>query len=457
MVTQSNKEKIKDILNFKAVNLNVSGTCNLNCKYCYLPKNPEIMNALNNDVINWIKSGEMEDDIIYIAGDNLENLGLWGGETTINFPEITARLPFLYKKFPKLKEINFSTNLSTSIIVDNISDFIKEIDRLNKELDRKLEIRIQVSFDGPGNLNQLRGISPDTIVKNVIDLNSKIRGCNCWYGAFKGTHGSSNIEYLSDYNNLRDFYKFFDNLYDELGERGRWYGGEYITYIFPGTYDHHDGKNLGNLLKILNSKDFKNENWNNRMCFLEQMSDRYLSYLNIIKNYWKLNFNELHNNLTCSAGDSCISLGPDKKIYMCHDEFFYDDKISNFLKNEDNKESGINHFGANRFLKDAYIINSDEILKLIRIVSNARTKRFSEGALHQYSTMVIDLLSSQNYISPLYKDSPYKEIAIGYMMMSGRGCPIHNIIENGSIYVEDISQYLLFLNGALEVCLDVFA
>ena len=106
-----------------AVEIFSSALCSLNCKYCYIPKT-DSMRKLQKDVVKKLENKTFIQDLEKFYGKNLEYLGLWGAEPTLTLDLISKAVPNLMEKFPKLKNISFSTSLMTN--PDIILSFINK-------------------------------------------------------------------------------------------------------------------------------------------------------------------------------------------------------------------------------------------------------------------------------------------------------------------------------------------
>ena len=60
-----------------AVSLYFTGSCDLQCTYCFQPKIKNHMKDENDKIREWLKSGKMEEDVLRVFGENIEALALW--------------------------------------------------------------------------------------------------------------------------------------------------------------------------------------------------------------------------------------------------------------------------------------------------------------------------------------------------------------------------------------------
>lgn len=144
--------------------------CNLDCKYCYIPKS-DSMKSLNKEVVKELGRSSWLDRLESVYGKNLTHFGFWGAEPTLTL----GRVPFqkLFERFPNLRELSFSTNLMTEPRA--IAEAIKQ---LNKICTKEALFKIQVSLDGPAyitDINRKKGAA-EKIPKNIHLLVIKLNG-----------------------------------------------------------------------------------------------------------------------------------------------------------------------------------------------------------------------------------------------------------------------------------------
>ena len=112
-----------------------SASCNLKCGYCYIPKT-SLMQSLQKEAVKELEDGSWLDNLEKLYGKDLEYFGLWGTEPTLTLDKVP--LFDLLDRFPKLKEISFSTNLMTS--PDTIVRFITRLETVLWD-DRKIKFK----------------------------------------------------------------------------------------------------------------------------------------------------------------------------------------------------------------------------------------------------------------------------------------------------------------------------
>ena len=143
----------------RAMTLFVSGSCNLNCSYCYIHKNPalkiidkEIKDAWETG--EYLKTVKKVFDKMHAKLDNVTAISLWGGESTLHLKSVNSQLEDLYSLCPHINNIGFSSNFMCGI--DDTIDFVKKVNEAAKVPQR---IWLQQSIDGPTGVLMEKGHS----------------------------------------------------------------------------------------------------------------------------------------------------------------------------------------------------------------------------------------------------------------------------------------------------------
>ena len=185
-------------------------SCNLQCKYCIEKKSNKA----------WSIS-HPQDYSIYIDKllelniknkETLEAIELLGGEPLLGMLDFINFLPQFIETFPNLHEIRFSTNGT----FEQTSDLIKMLTRIIAEnTDRQFDIKIQLSVDGPKELNDNnRGTgTTEALLKNMV-----------YYSIFNNVHLKvntnstfyrQNLFSFISYEDVENWFNFFLNNFPE--------------------------------------------------------------------------------------------------------------------------------------------------------------------------------------------------------------------------------------------------
>ena len=142
------------------VTLIISGSCNLNCKYCYA-NSGKFEDNCGNMSIETIKNAL---DKFLDKYDEVGNIQFFGGEPTLNMKAIEFACRYIHEKYDskqikKLPGLGMVTN--GTIVTDELIDIIK-----------KYKVNLTISLDGPKEVNDcLRVYEDGRGTSSVIEEN----------------------------------------------------------------------------------------------------------------------------------------------------------------------------------------------------------------------------------------------------------------------------------------------
>jgi len=463
----NNEFKLNDF-GVQAANIYFSGTCDLACTYCFQPKIKGHMKSANDEIIKWISSGKMADDVLEIFGPDITDMSFWGGEPSINLEHITPVLEDIYQKFPKLEKFSWSSNFASDRSVTSTKNFVDQVIILNLKYDRHVKIHLQISIDGTPEINDANriGSSAKRIVSHTTDFikylnDDKLRIETVGSPSFKGTQSAESLRWLNTDNNLEKHYRYFDEI------RADWesqnlkvcpLGAEVLTFVYPGNYTQEDGHVLSEITSKLLSKEFRNLDWKakNKPCFETQVSNRVNDIFRFLKSgVIKVDNTELLGHSSCSAGRSCFGLSYDRKLHWCQGTYFFDKETQKYIKENDlvtdfEEKQGFSFRNFDKYINDITVNSVDNKLLLLRSLNITKTYASNLTLKDSYLELIINELASAGQISPCYKEKEWKDLAKMYMLFSAGGCPINNVWEFGSIWIATTAQLKLIFNGAFE-------
>ena len=456
-----------------AANVYFAGSCDLACTYCFQPKIKSHMKSANDEIIKWIESGKMADDILRIFGPDTTDIAFWGGEPSMNLSHITPLLEDYYIKFPKLRKFGWSSNFASDRSVLATQDFIDRVITLNLKYNRDVEVDLQISIDGVPEVNDKNriGSSAERIVNHTTQfvewLNKDgLRPKYCPSTHFKGTQSAESLKWLGTGNNLEKHYRYFDHIraeWEKMGLKVFPRGAEFLTFVYPGNYTKEDGELLARITKTLYSEDFQNMEWESscKPTFDNQVTERVSSLYRFLKSgVIKTNKHELLGHTSCSAGRSCVGLDYKGNIHWCQGTYFFDEETQDYIKDNDlitdfEEKQGYSFRNFDKYINDIIITNVDNPLLLDRSLSMSRLFSNEMSLKNQYWEMMIGELASAGLISQCYREREWRELAKTYFLFSG-ACPVNNVWEYGSVWITNNSQAKLILNGTLEYALERF-
>jgi len=418
-----------------------SGWCPLNCKYCYIPKTPE-MKRLHANIIRDFLTDNLVAHLTQLPTKNLTVLGLWGTEPTLTLTLIKKELKNLKDQFPQLETISFSTNmmLPPSIIVD----FAKECEKFRIKLD------IQISLDGPAFItdkNRGEG-STEKIVEHSKEL---IRGFNkVKIGTririhWKPTLTVENMKEMLDNPDLiHEYFDFFKNLTAHLNSLNSLSNivisnTSAPTLVVPGKYTSTDGIIIGNFFKKLSEYKYPNG-----------YTYRLLRVINNLK--------ELARSpriFTCSAGDT--NIGFDGHIHFCHRSFYLNrpEYVESIFEMPEYQNWDVSHLrrGTIEFINTYYIVDPSDDLAVARFFYV--TRAYHDFMKHRLAITysLIKELAEVGQVSKIYKENDDYAKLLALFINTALSCPMENLLNTGSIFIPPVSVVRAFGNGAFEVIL----
>jgi sulfatase maturation enzyme AslB (radical SAM superfamily) len=105
--------------------LYTTATCNLNCKYCFIDKNPSLLK------IDEILDNSFKDDYYFnltkkmFLQDKLSEIQFWGGEPFLNLKRAYDTVDKCIQYFPKLSKFMASTNFVSEPFFGQFFGFIE--------------------------------------------------------------------------------------------------------------------------------------------------------------------------------------------------------------------------------------------------------------------------------------------------------------------------------------------
>ncbi len=430
--------------------------CNLDCKYCYIPKT----NAILPEHVKLIKEIKEITPIINkikkIFGTNLKYLSHWGSEPTLTIKEFIPFYKVAMKEFPNLEHITFSSNfLSKSKIIDLI-DFMESFN----EYDRKMTFQVQMSLDGPSWItdNNRRGGATKDILANVIMFTKKINDLNLSSKIrinthFKPTITKENFKDLLDDKELFEYYNFFNNVSKSIlkaNHKNKIYHSHKgnPTIVCPDDYTQQDGFNFSKLHdKVMNLTNIYQ---------FEYIDKPDLDYYHIFKKiiFLQDEYFTKHRMFVCSAGDS--QMGLNDYVNPCHDTFYHN---FDFYKNSNIEDDDRIH--SKHDLLNSKLGRIDIAAKYTEKISTLTSKKYNKyeyklRAFHDfvshkltYSVGIIKEMAYVGQVSKCYKHDDMATLLALYTLTRHQ-CMIRQVNDTGSIHLIRASYFKLFGNGLVE-------
>lgn len=423
-----------------------SADCNSACDYCFIKKDKPCLVKANAEICQSLKDGsflkKIKTNLKHIK-NQIDYVDFWGAEPTLNAPYFADFTIGLLEYFPKIKEIMFSTNAKVGgkIIYDY---FVNPIREYCNQHNRKLAFCIQVSMDGPTEMNDEHRYpgATDKILNTIYYLaeNYPKEKQPMFLNIFtKATVSSEYFERMLDLNYMQNYFEFLDNVYVK-GEQAR-DGNPNIhisigvpTFVNPGNNTVQDGKNLAiwlnNLCKV-NCENFKY--FNTHALFMQPYFGLggVLNTPNILADGRKF--------LTCTTGKNNVVIDCKGNYYNCH------------------------IFGSMTFLDHSKIAEDFASTITTNNSKDYISKRLSASQFHDslvsrkhFFDILVHALAAKGQISDRY----YKNPKLNYLMflfISSLWCPASCLLDyTHNYYVMPTSYIKLFGNGAVEALVSYY-
>lgn len=433
-----------------SVTIYSTSLCNLNCSYCFISKNKALIEL--DKYFEEASRGNYYIDLIneYIDDVNdVESLEIWGGEPTLHLERANNLIRQLCEKSRNFKYIFFSSNYCSENFFDSFSNFVEFLGTIS---DRDFILTSQISIDGPECItDKYRGIG---VTKKVIENFDKVLSINIPNNvkikfSCKPTLSLETAKMLLDKNFIIDYFKFFeDNFLSKINDCNN---DKFIhmnppvpNLACPDEYTTEDGKLFANIEKSLYEVE------------LENREDKIFKYYKIIRMF-KRKYKKIpekgyiFRGGFCGSGRFMIGLLPFGKACGCHRDFtdFLENYRKEAQKDKYQKIIRTDNINPNSLNSKVLIFNN----KYDAIRHEKRMSSFYDNpttTMITSSMAMIKVLAMTNQIDSKYLDEEECRKAAYKLMHTSAVCIENNISLNGNCSVIPISDYRLFLNGALD-------
>jgi sulfatase maturation enzyme AslB (radical SAM superfamily) len=439
----------------------VAASCNLNCEYCYIGKNDSLKEIDKKIIAEWEEKGVLN-KLKENYSKDLKDLDFWGSETTLYLEYIIDEIPEILNYFKELNRFFLSSNFYAKSSAEKL---VRLVDTINKSTDRKIEIGIQTSLDGPHWINDKtrpsasgKG-STDNIIKNLevmvegiskIDLKKNFTVKS----SFKPTVDIGYIKKLLEEDELKEYYLFFDGMNeiyekykDDLNETFIWrISSGSPTIVMPGEYTSEGGKIYKEYIK------------KNKELILEDAKEPFtkafniqsiLPYVGQLKGvmYSGKTHQRQNRAFACGASSYGFSLGLERNSHICHRTFMQEsEEYENLMtQNMDKYQKGRRKLYNDNFIVD--LNDKKKVLNQRYVINNVRD--FAQLKINQiYAT--IKTLSKVGQVDSVYiEDDELTELASKFLMRIAI-CSIDNYLSTGSFHLMPVQIIKLWCNGGFQ-------
>lgn len=371
---------------------------------------------------------------------------------------------YLYKNFPNIEDIMFSTNAVAHI--DKILDAIEIVDNT---VTKPCSFNIQFSVDGEKYTKENRGIDLSIITKNIetliLELNQKklqfvkvilhlhnVVGHNI----FSSLKSQEEIDaYWIELNTLNNYFcKLNDNkkvIFTPICSPA-------IEQPIQATKE--DGVNLANFI----FKSLQGPGRTNTLTIIAKIKQVYAYLLNHNSNYKKLIdflttfdysnneqlqcYNAIRSNSTCGPQSGVLKMGYDGTLYFCQNVMFQTKKED--LKLETNFSD--NYFYElikhNRY-PNIFTATDEELKDYFELYHT-----YVNGALGIKFVNALNLLyelADAKQCDANYLYNKDKLIRDAFISVFIQNCPHADTVETGSMYGRSIDLMRLYGNGVFDI------
>lgn len=475
-----NKKTIKNGIH--KITFMSSAQCTLQCSYCRVSqstnKTAPIMQAnikkafrdgsFLNHVLNALEKADSGVEFI-------NAIDLWGLEPTTTLADFTTIVPDLFKTFPNLNDMLFSTNGMQG--VDIIYDFIISLNESlkavqNTRLSKKLfNFGLQFSLDGDEEITRInRGADANRITDNIKELIKKLNQTNLEFlqvDIYIHNVCTLNLihNYLNTYEKIKEHFHYFDKLNCEIktlckNPRVDFHPaglGQMIENPYPASTE--DGIAYANYLRNclrLNLKDFKSYTdylafWNPFAMFRDAQPIVGEDFHQILTDLNKFDLphedmpkEHVFQGQTCCTFYGELKVCYDGTVIACQNTIH--DQIVDEIPNDKNTLT----YQAKKILttlmdKPPYN-NLDNIIEYHRLATE-------EGFPLMFCSNInlIYQLAKCHQVPSYYLQNVDKLIRHAYYLTKILGCEYNSITMAGSPHLKGTGFIRLFCNGAMDL------
>lgn len=440
-----------------ALTLYTTATCNLNCSYCYIDKNPSLVaidkmldESFQGDYyINFMKE-------MFPEPEFLTRLEIWGGEPTLRLDRAFYTISQMVNYFPNFHEIMFSTNFTTDNWFEQFDGLLETL----KQIKRNFSLQIQLSLDGPEKINDLgRGKgSTKKFIEHWLKLLKygehleKIPSNVEVKFHFKPTLSITTIPLLQTKESIIAYYQFFEKFKESI----EYYeNNNFLLELtlpntaVPSPHTIEDGKLFANLCKLCREIEKENQD------------QHYFKYYKRITPFpareeWNHGCSNVCDSCgACGMGVFIIGLLPHKRISLCHNGFV--DLISDYKKRCMEDKNLLKHsVDSELFNRNTDVRDTNCTQEEYKVIREMLESFYNEDSSFQLSQLVITIqtLAMTGMIDKKYLNRKEAIEAAHFLQHSTSYCIRDNLGSSGTMIGYPIGLIKLLLNGAKEYIYD---
>ena len=433
-----------------------SGTCNLSCNYCFLC-GLKSQNTFDKELVESLQNGSYLATFKHTLNRlrvnplKITHCSMWGGECTLHSNIWKDHMQDWLQSFPNLHDIYFVSNGVFN--ATSVADWYQVINDWAESEDKEVFITMQISLDGNETYNKDRGVSPDLLKSNVIELCNQItnRGLKNIRCAFRYKPTLPIDTYNGICNTLEsceDYYEWWHSfIKDNLNNiNGYQISRDIINEpIITSLYDYtqQQGIDFARSLRIQDSIDWEGLA---KKYKIPLQRDNFNIVDGLIKSY--KNTTRLTDSGFCSQYTHDILVRPDGIMVGCLVGLYNDrTEYRDYVKNVDMEEYQNCLRVPGDYFLDFYNDTDETIEKFYKMFTHFKE---SYVTLTTANIALLYELAACHQVDPSYLTDANKLTRHASMLTGKTQCIYNSLRKTGSPFVTTPGQVRLYCNGVFD-------
>jgi len=422
--------------------------CNLKCTYCYIDKNPALKEI--DDILDESFKGDYYFNFtkqMFPDPYQLKEIQTWGGEPFISMHRAYDLIENIINYYPNFNSFFSSTNFT---VPNWIEEFEGLINIFKKHPNRKFNVTIQLSIDGPEYINDRnRGKGVTNKFINTFDqlvewLPNHLPDNVTLHLQPKPTFNMDSVKELLDKQRIIEYYQFLEQFLYKIAAINK---PNVIMYAnvpntaAPCPHTKEDGVIFAKLCQL--TREIEKEN-------IEKNYFKYYKEITLYSSGYACNesLTMKCTGFTCGTGFSNVGLLPYNKISTCHNGFV--DLIADYKKLAQNSND-IHDIDFRIFMektKSRFCLSLEDYRNF-----ELQMKKYYTPNTTARLTNMVTLIMSLAYgkqIKEKYTNPDEALKAARFIRNNTAFCVRDNQAITGCLTLQPNGIYKLLLNGAME-------